>query len=349
MEEILFYLGILAGLSFMQGVMTWSMRHKKRPYLLAFSCLMFWESTIVLTEALCHLWFGVSEPETISTGLDYLMFPLFYLEVLCLTNQDVSTMPWSKRWQRTLLVSLPVIIYFIIILSTDITEFTLFLNIYLLTYIIVLMTLMTHHVHKFRVMLKKGTNKSLKEDQDVRWVPTILSLMILQYLMYILYDYLPYSIIYFGTSYFIVLLHGYFIRKQAPTDTKKLMAMQEELMEKQDEAIEELKDATDGLKRKKDMEIALKAFRMKHPSFDTRLRNTTETKLTQRDIFLCILIYEGKRIPEIADFLGISPASVEVARHRLRTKLNLDKGANMNRVIQSVIEDASLKAPTPQE
>ena len=167
--------------------------------------------------------------------------------------------------------------------------------------------------------------------------------------MYILYEYLPYSIIYYATSYFIVLLHGYFIRKQAPTDTKKLMAMQEELMEKQDEAIEELKDATNGMKRKMDMETALKAFRVKHPSFDTRLRNITETKLTQRDIFLCILIYEGKRIPEIADFLGISPASVEVARHRLRTKLNLDKGANMNRVIQSVIENASLNIPTPQK
>lgn len=332
-------MGILVGLSYMQGYMTWSLHQKRKPYLLAFSFLMFWQSAVLLTEALAYILFGKLLPENIIICLDYLIAPLFYLEVLCITRQDTNIFTWKQRWGHTLLSASPLPIFYYLVFTAEDNKLSITAAIFGLLYILSLLILMYYHLHKFRSLLKKANDKSKTDKQDIRWVTAVFSLMAMQYLIYICYDWLPDTIIYFVVSYVQVSLHGYFIRKTAPTNTNKLIAMNEEMMEKRQEAIDDLKDATEGLKRRLDMDTALKAFRIDHPSFESRLRDLTDVKLTKRDIMLCVLIYEGKRIPEIADFFGISATSVEVARHRLRTKLNMERGDNLNRILQKAIDE----------
>lgn len=335
MEREIFFMGILAGMTFMQGIITLKLQQKRKPYIRAFAFLMLYEAMVVMTEMVLLDIIGSPLPTTIITGFDYSILSPFYVEVLCLAHQDVNTLSWNKRWCWGLVTFIPTLIYFIIIIDTGQTEMTTWSNMYFVVYTISIFTLAFYHLKKFHKKLEEAEKK--KENQDVKWVATIVLLTITQYVMYMVYDYLPTDIIYFSVSYLIIYLHGHYIHKQMPADFRKMKAMSAEIMEQQREAIDELKDATDDFKQKIDMDTAIKAFRVEHPSFDMRLKSLTETKLTKRDIMLCCLIYEGKRIPEIAEYLGISPASVEVARHRLRGKLNLEKGANMQKIIRESI------------
>lgn len=338
MHKEIFYMGILAGMTFMQGMMTWNIRQKKKPYIIVFACLMFWEAAIVVTEGLLYNFGGWSLPVALSAGIDYFVIPMFYVEVLCLAYQDMKIFSWRKRCLQGGIVAIPLVINLCILIATGKEVPTTESYIFGIAYTAVIFALVFYHLRNFHKLLQSMKDEKRKEEQGVTWVITIVLLTILQYVIYMIYDLLPDPIIYYAVSYLIIGLHGHYIRKQVPADIKKLKAMSEEILEQRQEAIDDLKDATEGLRQKIDMDTAIKAFRVMHPSFDTRLRNLTETKLTQRDIMLCCLIYEGKRIPEIADHLGISPASVEVARHRLRNKLNLERGVNMNHILKVTIE-----------
>lgn len=337
MDKELFYLGILAGITFMQGVMSWEIREMKKPYITAFAWLMFWESMIVVCEGGLYIAFGKQIPDPVSSALDYFVMPIFYIEVLCLAYQDMTTFSWTKRCLQAGALSIPLVINLVVIIATGQKETTTWMHIFGAAYVGVVFVLAFYHLRRFHNMLVVLKEQKRKEEKDVTWVIPIIILTVLQYIIYMVFNLLPDIIIYYIVSYLIIGLHGHYIRKQAPTNMKKLYAMNEEIMEQQQEAIDELKNVTEGFRKKIDMDTAIKAFRMLHPSFDTRLRKMTETKLTKRDIILCCMIYDGKKIPEIADYLGISPASVEVARHRLRTKLNIEKGVNMNKVLLDVI------------
>lgn len=130
----------------------------------------------------------------------------------------------------------------------------------------------------------------------------------------------------------------YFLFKRNHKTSRQAITNQvsNELEEQQREAIKELRDATKNLKKHLDMDTMTKAFEVSHPTFESHLRAMTETKLSKRDIYLCILIHEGKRTSEIAQILAISESSVEVARHRLRTKLGIDKGENMTEILKNM-------------
>lgn len=127
------------------------------------------------------------------------------------------------------------------------------------------------------------------------------------------------------------------MHKQLLKQQEKMLEQQEKVLVEQEKALEGLKDVTTNLKKQSEMETTIKAFRVQHPDFENRLKNFTSNRLTQRDLYLCILIFQRKRIPEIAESLGISQQSVEVARHRLRTKLSIEKGQNMNTVILELL------------
>lgn len=107
---------------------------------------------------------------------------------------------------------------------------------------------------------------------------------------------------------------------------KGFLFIKKSVFVEQEKAISSLKDEAENLKLRLNMEHELDLFLTEFPHFAQNLRSLTATKLTNRDIFLSALIAEGRHTQFIARTLSISETSVEVARHRLRTKLNLEKG-----------------------
>lgn len=58
--------------------------------------------------------------------------------------------------------------------------------------------------------------------------------------------------------------------------------------------------------------------------------------LTERDIRLCALLRQGLTSKDIAGILNISDQSVDVARHRLRKKLNLDRSERIDDFLRDI-------------
>lgn len=77
-----------------------------------------------------------------------------------------------------------------------------------------------------------------------------------------------------------------------------------------------------------------RAFVSLHPHFLKKLRKEYP-ELTSGDELLCMLIYLKVPSIDMAASLGISRASLNSARYRLRKRLNLDKGADLDLFLQS--------------
>lgn len=84
-----------------------------------------------------------------------------------------------------------------------------------------------------------------------------------------------------------------------------------------------------------------RAFDSLYPNVVNKLKERYP-RLTQNDELLCILIYLKHTPEEIGIFLGISKASVNTARYRLRQKLQLPADISLDKFIQS------FNHPTPQ-
>lgn len=337
MDTELFYIGIYVGMAFMQFLRANRMRAKNRPYMLAYALYMLTTSMILLAEFWLCTQFLVPFDSPVIVGMDHLMFPLFYLEVLCLTNQDVNNLKWPSRWLQTFVAAVPVIgmlAYVVVAGISDGDELDDWVVWLYIIYIAGFTVACVYRLVKYDRLLR---NAKVRERKEVKWVFIIMVLKFSQYLLYYLYDDLPSPVIYYALTYCIVLQHGYYVFRQMPANTRRLQELSERQHKEQQEALEDLKDATDGLKRRIDMDTALKAYRVTYPGFEARLHEKAVSRLTRRDLYLSALIAEGRKVPEIAEILAISPASVEVARHRLRHKLAMGKGENMNNLLRELV------------
>jgi hypothetical protein len=70
-----------------------------------------------------------------------------------------------------------------------------------------------------------------------------------------------------------------------------------------------------------------------HVDFQTRLRDRFP-HLTKNDLRLCAYIRMNLSSKEIAALMFVSVRAVEISRFRLRKRLDLDKGANLQEFIQ---------------
>lgn len=78
------------------------------------------------------------------------------------------------------------------------------------------------------------------------------------------------------------------------------------------------------------------AFTTLHPEFVDRLRGRLPG-VTRGEILLCMLICLHYNVDRMATMMGISRASVNTARYRLRTKLGLGRDDNLNEIIRQLI------------
>lgn len=72
-----------------------------------------------------------------------------------------------------------------------------------------------------------------------------------------------------------------------------------------------------------------------HPGFFSALQERAGEVLTKLDLKYCSYILMGLDNKEIANRLGIEPKSIRMARYRLKQKLGLQKGDNLDSVVRS--------------
>lgn len=77
-----------------------------------------------------------------------------------------------------------------------------------------------------------------------------------------------------------------------------------------------------------------RAFNQTYPDFIKNLKNDFPA-LSANDELVCMLIYLHHTSEEISDCLGISRASVNSARYRLRTKFQLPKSLDLDSFLSS--------------
>lgn len=118
----------------------------------------------------------------------------------------------------------------------------------------------------------------------------------------------------------------------------------EKLAEKQAEkaTTERILQSTQSLQKRlftyEEEEDFRKTFTLSYPVILHRLR-TLCPKVTRTDEQLCILIMLKQSNEEIARILGISRSSVLKNRYRLRVKLNLPEGIDLDAEIQRLLCD----------
>lgn len=342
MNEIYFYLGITEGVYITQAIYFLSTQQQNRPYRLAYGIETAYVAITMFIDIALAIYFNTFLPTNLMIGIDFIQFPLFAMEVECLTNQDITSLPWSKRAERTGVISMPIIAYVIYCIISGVETISLGSKVFLTLYPIAVFTYLSYRLYSYQRMLKLSKNTKL---QDVKWTWCILATLCVEFILYITYTELPIPALYYTLTTGLLLIHGYFIRRQMPADTTQmreeyLTKIKEKVLKEQEKVLEELKDVTETMKKKKDMETAILEYKVRHPMFETKLKSLTSSRITQRDIYISILVCEGMRTPEMAERLGISPASVEVARHRLRNKLNLEKGTNLRALLLEVEKEA---------
>lgn len=339
-----FLLGVLFGVYGCVGFFFLRTKRENMPFREAFGWTMVMCAVVVLLD----YFIVMNEVETISSitavgmSVDLLAAPFYIMEFYSIVNQDVELVPWKDRWLRLLILEIPIVGLLVASMAGAGRWSLLAVVVLFLVYAVATFVYIYVNVRRYEKLLDKysgfhrgsGVDRffHLKND-STKWVWYIVILMLVQNVSYAAFDNIPF-VVYTVVSIIVMMLHAYFINKQAPVNTTVLYQMTEE----QEQVLEDLKGVTQELRTQLDMDTMIKAFKVEHPTFEADLRALTDNKLTKRDVYLSMLISEGKRIGEIAECLSISPSSVEVARHRLRGKLNLEKGANLNAVLKRLAE-----------
>lgn len=329
---VIFALGILTGTYLSLGLSFILIPHRNAPYHQAFGYEMSMGAVILSLEAALYWVTGktYNEQTTLYLGIDTMIIPFFMMEVDSIANQDLIARPWKQRWATLGWLETPLIVLTLASYLSDWEYEYLTMGIVSVSYLAFLLSYMAREFRKYHHLLNKD---SKGKQEKVTWVWFILMLYTIQLVFYVFTSESELLLCYCVVSLVAVLLHGFFISRQSPVDTRH----QIELIQAQQHALEEFEEITKDLKKQVDMDATIKAFEIKHPGFSAKLRAMTETRLTKRDIYLCVLIGEGKKNQEMANRLGISASSVDVARHRLRAKLNMGKGDNLHALLISLL------------
>ena len=98
------------------------------------------------------------------------------------------------------------------------------------------------------------------------------------------------------------------------------------------ETISKIRESSNSSKVWEDFQDS---FQQVHHGFSERILSTHKN-LSPNDLRLCILLRANLTTKEIADLLNISPRGVEIARYRIRKKINLPRTENLTRYILSI-------------
>lgn len=327
-----FISGFYTALSLSSGMFFLTSRKLRAPFREAFGWLSVYsaiENLLLFIITNSRIFDEVTR-ESVGLCLDITCIPVITLLIATIVDQDMKTTPFKKRWLRVALLEIPIIVCMCICAFTSVEWKELLITVVLLLNVVGVFSYALYQLVRYEKQLPdddKGKRASVK------WMWTLFALLAIEIVLYLSVGTYISANIYFVVLIIFTCVATYFIDKQSPIDTRKMYAIRNE-NENGNENGSESGTAQQGLSRN-DMRDRASQFMAKHPHFVDRMAERAKQKITVRDMFLCIMIVEGRTVNEIAEILAISPTSVDVARYRLRSKLDLNRGENLAKVLKS--------------
>lgn len=327
-----FISGFYTALSLSSGLFFLTSRKLRAPFREAFG----WLSIYCAIENLLFFIISnirISDPVTsqlVGLCLDMTTIPIIMLVITTIADQDMRTTPFRKRWLRVALLEIPILVCLCVSVFTQFEWRRLFAVVVLLFNVV---SIFSYSFYKLVVYEKRLPADVKGKRASVKWMWNLVALLAIEIVLYLSVGTYISANIYFVVLILFTCVATYFIDKQSPIDTRKMYAIRNE-NENGNENGSENGTAQQGLSRN-DMRDRASQFMAKHPHFADRMAERAKQKITVRDMFLCIMIVEGRTVSEIAEILAISPTSVDVARYRLRSKLDLNRGENLAKVLKS--------------
>lgn len=333
-DYITYMSGMIAGIYLLQCISYSCDRNPKAPFRRAFG----WTAgaslvVLCIEEVLMRIGPDLDYDLTAVGFFDMMIIPMYWLEVTCIVRMSTETWTLWHRLKQVAVFEAPLLMLALFTLTypTKLTNGLFFVS--LGVYVIFFMTDAIRQLIRYERSLSELQKRH--DTQHITWIWKLFAVYALLCLSYLL-CFTGHDLWFYPLWIACIIAHGYFIDRQKPIDLTSMY--QQQYAEAQEQALKDITDITSQLKRRVDLDMSIATFKVKHPTFAQDLQQMTDTRLTKRDLYLCLLIYEGKKSPEVARDLAISQASVDVARCRLRIKLGLDKGTHLSEAIRRCID-----------
>ena len=334
MDYIDFISGFYTALSLCCGVFFLSSRKRRAPFREAFGWLSIYcalENFIFYTIYNSELGDQTTR-DIVGVCYDMSAIPFIALVASAIVNQDMKAVPFRKRWIGLAIAEIPIAICIGIGAFTQYEWRVLLLKVMMVTYIATVFIYSTYNLVTYE---KRLPDTTAGKEASIKWLWYLVALMAIEAVLYFGVGLYITNMLYYVVLCAVTGIATYFINKQSPIDTRQMF---ETAITQKDGSDEDNGDEPESPSlTRKDMESKVKEFMVQHPKFGDLIAERAVQKLTVRDMYLCIMIIEGKRATDIADTLAISSSSVDVARYRLRTKLNLNKGENLAKALKAYV------------
>lgn len=318
---------------------------KTKPYREAFGWLTLMGAVLVLMDIVLSLLYGWENLQTLAvyTIKDFLVLPFYVLELSCLLEQEAEKKTWKERWILLIISEIPFVLFIMLALIFNAAWWvTVIIGAYSIAYMLYNMVRIAHKIRTYEIAYKKDPH--YKGDSPFTWIKVVFSMHIALFVVYGVAQKLGFEdhLVGYTVLFSIILMvNTYYVNKQLPL---KIDLPKDDATEgngdaaEGDEAMEEEMDKDLKKRRKRvDMQLYMDQFLLKHPQYERHLVAATHNKLTRRDIYLCMLIIDGANIEALARNLSIGTKSVEVARSRLRAKLNLTTEQSLKKFLQDLL------------
>ncbi|MBQ0049999.1 MAG: hypothetical protein KBT12_07180 [Bacteroidales bacterium] len=294
---------------------------------------------------------GLLRNDVLIATVDATVIPFMLLEAEAIYRQSLKELTWRQRWTKLLLQEVPFLALIVTTICYDGQHSLILLCAYALPFTLYSFVRVHFRLKEYERIISYTSNQRNRSVKWVKWVITSNLLIIFTYSIlfpfFREFHYLP-LVIYFLLNIALTCTHAYFIYQQRPEKTREIRMIQsvitkekkdiEEKLRQVSQLSEELEENAKKIKRKADIKEYTDAFMLQHPHFCKRLDRVATHKLTKHDHLLCMLIYDNHKIPDIAHMVGVNSKSVEMARSRLRKKLELDSSTNLQRHITSITD-----------
>lgn len=343
----LFYIcnGFLLALNVYTAFFFLSTTMKTKPYREALGWLTLMGAFLVLIDIVQSLHYGWDNVNMMAlyTMKDFVVLPFYVLELSCLLEQEAEKKTWKERWMLLLLSEIPFVLFVILaVIIPELWWLTVMAAAYSIGYTIYNMMKIAHKIRTYEIAYKKDPH--YKGDSPFTWIKVVFSLHVALFVLYGVVGELGfehYLVSYTVLFSIILMVNTYYVNKQLPL---KIELPKDDVSNSNggsaegDAAMDEEMDEDLKKRRKRvDMQLYMDQFLLKHPQYERRLVSATPNKLTRRDIYLCMLIVDGANIEALSRNLSIGTKSVEVARSRLRTKLNLTTDQSLKKYLQDLL------------
>lgn len=339
MESYVILYGILEGMFGTLAFTFLTSKDKLKPYREAFGWMTLAATIDIALDILATMVDESPYIENFSMTKDLLMLPFFVFEGGTLIYQDTTIIPWRKRWIRLLKDEIPFLLLIALSTSLDHDWLVALCLLYGVLYISHYYSLFARRLYRHRKELIK--NKKYKEADSISWIFKVIALNIFLWVLYSVSSMVGFEMMFFAytlVSIYIWLYHAHHLNRQVKIDIKNLIASATvapiEIVDiGNTKDIRTQEDQRKVLKQKKTTNDTLELFLLDFPRFRKNLQDCATAKITQKDLILAMFICQGKKNEELADILCIGVKSVEVARSRLRTKLNLSKNDTLKKFL----------------